>query len=174
MIIRIFTVHFVENSSIKVENFWVLFESSTGALFEKLLVRTFIFESNKQSNHSDEQMSFKELSGIGQGIICSARKDLGTNIRRYRSMFDVSSLVCSNLYENFLRSTIVQPIYCVIFLFLCIPEHGFCAMTKMDDKTMRKWVWTRVEVLAIIKLITLHYTITFSLLHTHFFQKSLP
>lgn len=85
-----------------------------------------------------------------------------TTLRRFKSFFGISPSVCSIIWE-LLKYELVpdsQPkhlLWCLCFLKQYNTEHLRRSIFKADEKTVRKWTWIFVKLLAELNVVQLSY-----------------
>lgn len=104
-------------------------------------------------------MSEDLFISIGQSMFLHA--PLGSALtceRRFRSLFGTSPLICSIVW-GILKSEIPpggEPrhlLWALLFLKTYGTEHTLRVMTKVDEKTQRKWVWLFIELISSIDVV---------------------
>lgn len=83
----------------------------------------------------------------------TAKKSVAVGLRRFKSFFGVSPEVCSIVW-NLIRDQSefdVEPkhlLWGLLFLKQCDVEHVRRAIIKSDEKTIRKWTWLVINLMA--------------------------
>ena len=79
--------------------------------------------------------------------------------RRFSALFGTTPAVCSTVW-NLLLEKIPQSsrpehlLWAFLFLKVYAIEHVNCALVQADKKTWRKWVWTVVEAISNLQLVS--------------------
>lgn len=83
-----------------------------------------------------------------------------TGLRKFRSFYGIYPEVFSVLWKKITTKPVgSEPkhlLWCMLFLKNYNTEHVNCAITKVDEKTFRLWVWRFVELLADLDVVCLH------------------
>jgi hypothetical protein len=80
--------------------------------------------------------------------------------RRFKSAFGVSSYVCHALWNMLVdqslpkSATPIHLLWTLCFMKLYTAESVLASLCGCDEKTLRKWVWTMVEQLAKLELVS--------------------
>lgn len=90
---------------------------------------------------------------LGSKLTGHCERNLNTGMRRFISFFGVSPIVCEKawfLLKN-LRPAGAKPehlLWALIFLKQYNTEHVNHSITRVDEKTFRKWIWIFIDLLA--------------------------
>jgi hypothetical protein len=83
-----------------------------------------------------------------------------TFIRKFRSLFGCSPLVCSTMYNKLVEQNLVTEkdrvlhlMWALVFLKLYSSENALCTLLKCSEKTLRKWVWYFLDKCSQIDLV---------------------
>lgn len=81
-----------------------------------------------------------------------------TGLRVFRSFYGCSPQVCSKIWSLIEKTAPVASrpkhlLWCLLFLKRYNTEHVNSAITHVDEKTFRGWVWIFVRLLADLKVV---------------------
>ena len=107
-------------------------------------------------------MSYGEdvFARIGDSIFSNAHGLSNTvRQRRFAALFGVSPSVCASTWAIIWKqlpdgSEPKHLIWALLFLKVYATEHVNCALTGVDCKTFRKWVWIFLRIIACCKLVS--------------------
>lgn len=88
----------------------------------------------------------------------NSNKSQKINLRRFRAFFGTTPQICSiiwNLLEDEIPhgSSEKHLLWCLFFLKQYPVEHIRRTILKVDEKTIRKWTWTYIRLLANLKVV---------------------
>ena len=98
------------------------------------------------------------LNAAKDVIKSAAGVSLFTETQRFKSLFGISPLVCSKAW-NLLRATIddssrpVHFLWALLFLKTYATNKVLRALTRSDEKTLRKWTWYFIEKLSAVPIV---------------------
>lgn len=81
-----------------------------------------------------------------------------TNVgnRRFQEHFGVPPIICSIIWDIIKQSSEVRPchlLWALQFLKTYNTEHVMCSILKVDEKTLRKWVWKTIDLIADLSVV---------------------
>lgn len=83
-----------------------------------------------------------------------------TSMRRFKSFFGVTPNVCAIIWKKIKKdaptnSAPMHLLWCLNFLKQYSNEHTRRALLDVDEKTIRKWTWTFIELLSNLDVVQL-------------------
>ncbi|KAI2504968.1 hypothetical protein MHU86_9497 [Fragilaria crotonensis] len=90
---------------------------------------------------------------VGFDLARQQAVDSNTNVRRFKSHFGSSPVVCAVLWEDLITTDIQEArvvpapgaldkfLMCLYFLKTYATEEKLSAFSKLNEKTARKWIW---------------------------------
>lgn len=85
-----------------------------------------------------------------------------TGLRKFKSFYGINPEICAILWNKLedrpVGSEPKHLLWCMLFLKNYNIEHVNCAITKVDEKTFRLWVWRFVELLADLDVVYSSYS----------------
>jgi hypothetical protein len=90
-----------------------------------------------------------------------------TFVRKFRSLFGCSPLVCCTMYNKLVEQNLIHNkcrvlhfMWTLVFLKIYSSENALCTLLKCSEKTLRKWVWYYLEKCSQIELVrTVNYIV---------------
>lgn len=103
--------------------------------------------------------SENEISRRAGGIVKNAHGLCRvTHRRRFRALFGVTPAVASIVWNRLQghiprKASPIHLLWAFLFLKTYGSEHVNCALTKVDEKTFRKWSWIFVRKIADLRVV---------------------
>lgn len=91
-------------------------------------------------------------------LYTKATSNKNTNLRRFKSFFGVSPVVCALTWDiiKFEAPSQSAPnhlLWCLYFLKQYPTEHEMRSLFKADEKTIRKWIWIFLKMLSNLNVV---------------------
>lgn len=86
-----------------------------------------------------------------------------TTLNRFRALFGVTPLTCAIIW-NRLRTVIPEGgspnhlLWALLFMKIYATEHVNRSLTGADEKTLRKWIWTFVELISNLSVVSVGFS----------------
>lgn len=107
------------------------------------------------------EMSTAFFLKIGNGYIKHDRKlSKQTGLRRFKSFFGITPSVCSIIWDSLKNKIPAESapkhlLWCLLFLKQYSVEHIRHTILNADEKTIRKWTWFYVKLLADLNVVNI-------------------